>query len=488
MSSPVGQDLVKMSETTPENVHVAFVSWPSAPLTHSLVSKALSTLQETIHIASVSPHSFQRLLQWSTYDTIDHDLTHSEQHRVLSSSHIIRKALIRKHFLARCIHEYLVKHPTSILRNAVPQTWDLEISFADELDDMWADDLWELSEAIEGANAPGCPGKWWILKPGMADRGMGIRLFNSKESLQRIFEEFEENEEEVDDGVEDDEADVVDNAQGRGGDTAIVVSQLRHFVIQEYISAPLLLDPYQVPLDGRPSRPLDELEGHKFHLRVYCVASGALKVYVYNRILALFSSKPYSVPASVDDEESHLDLAPHLTNTSLQTHRGEEGVRILDELIGCHILSGVDEGNGQPSLMLTSADLTAIQDQIADTIAETFRAALQSPVHFQVCQGGPLPNAFELYGIDFLVAHAASPGIGSPFKFQLKLLEINAEPAIELTGPRLTWILEDLFNSIAKVCVSPFFHEDLQEEGWAVGETRHHLRNCLDVNVRGPNW
>ena len=49
----------------------------------------------------------------------------------------------------------------------------------------------------------------------MADRGMGIRLFHSKDSLQQIFEEFEEEEDE-------------DNPS----DTAVVTSQLRHFVIQ----------------------------------------------------------------------------------------------------------------------------------------------------------------------------------------------------------------------------------------------------------------
>ena len=53
---------------------------------------------------------------------------------------------------------------------------------------------------------------------GMADRGMGIRLFNSKEALQRVFEEFES-------GLE---GDLDDDPTS----TAVVTSQLRHFVIQ----------------------------------------------------------------------------------------------------------------------------------------------------------------------------------------------------------------------------------------------------------------
>lgn len=67
---------------------------------------------------------------------------------------------------------------------------------------------------------------------------------------------------------------------------------------------------------------------------------------------------------------------------------------------------------------------------------------------------------------------------------QVHLLEINAEPAIELTGPRLTWILEDLFIAIGKVCVEPFFSNE-RHEGWSVGDNRHHLIKCLEEEVRG---
>ena len=61
---------------------------------------------------------------------------------------------------------------------------------------------------------------------------------------------------------------------------------------------------------------------------------------MYERILALFSAVPYSPPAKQDSDGAEMDLAAHLTNTSLQTERGEAGVRLLDELVGCHILSG----------------------------------------------------------------------------------------------------------------------------------------------------
>ncbi|KAF9229469.1 tubulin-tyrosine ligase [Gyrodon lividus] len=431
------------------------VSWPNAPLTESLVRKSLADLGISNSIVPVlpSPPLPPRLIQWAAYDCIDHSLTASHSNLVLSSSYTIRKALIRKHFLARCIQSYLAKRPESSLVKTVPRTWDIDISHADELDEMWSDELWDLGNQLDADDSK----SWYILKPGMADRGMGIRLFNSKDSLYEIFQEFE--------GDSDDE-------QVEDTDTSVMTSQLRHFVIQEYLSAPLLLDPNEIPLTREVLKPARDLRGYKFHLRTYVVASSAVTVFMYERILALFSAEPYQSPTR-SDNDSGVSLTPHLTNTSLQTHRGEEGVHLFDELTGCHILSG-DEKLG--NFVLSTLGINEIKRQIADTLSETFRAALEQPVYFQ-----PSPNAFELYGIDFLVSH-------EPAGFQVKLLEINSEPAIELTGPRLTWILEDLFKAMGIVCIQPFVGGTSQGAGiatWEVGEIHHNLRKCLDVEVRG---
>lgn len=68
----------------------------------------------------------------------------------------------------------------------------------------------------------------------------------------------------------------------------------------------------------------------------------------------------------------------------------------------------------------------------------------------------------------------------------MHLLEFNAEPAIELTGARLRWVLEDMFEAIAKVCIGPFFGvAGYKWESWEVGETKEGLRKCLEVGVRG---
>lgn len=120
----------------------------------------------------------------------------------------------------------------------------------------------------------------------------------------------------------------------------------------------------------------------QFHLRVYCVASGALTVYLYPRILALFSSEEYKEPSQTSDAVESSDLRPHLTNTCLQGPAGEENVRLLHELIGRSILSG---DAFDANCLFSEEDATSIMDQISDSLSETFKAALQMPVHFQVC-------------------------------------------------------------------------------------------------------
>lgn len=191
---------------------LATVSFPSAPLTDILVRNALQKTFPEISISDRLPDEDVPLLQYCTYDKIDHEITHSRPSSVLASSYIIRKALIRKHFLHRCTSSYIMKQPDSILARAVPATWDIDIAWADELDDLFTDELWDLAEQLDKS-----PGKWFILKAGMADRGNGIRLFDSREALRAIFEAFDEP-------SSDESAD----EEGQG----IVTSQLRHFVIQ----------------------------------------------------------------------------------------------------------------------------------------------------------------------------------------------------------------------------------------------------------------
>lgn len=150
----------------------------------------------------------------------------------------------------------------------------------------------------------------------------------------------------------------------------------------------------------------------------------------------------------------------HLTNTALQkdanTHL--DSVRLLSELpLPAH---------------MSHAKLV---EQTSKLLGETFAAALGGgAAHFQ-----PVPNAFELIGADLLVREDGS----------VLLLELNAEPAVHLTGERLGWTLERMFEGTVRACVVPFFNDSGggggTEEEWKVGEERFGLVKCLDVTVRG---
>lgn len=110
------------------------------------------------------------------------------------------------------------------------------------------------------------------------------------------------------------------------------------------------------------------------------MSNGDIQLYLYNRILALFSSEAYINPNEAEYQDSlSIDLRPHLTNTSLQTEAGEANVRLLTELEGCRVLSG------DRTAIFEKSDITALISQVKDVLVDTFRAALQNPVHFQVC-------------------------------------------------------------------------------------------------------
>lgn len=96
----------------------------------------------------------------------------------------------------------------------------MEVDYAEFLDDS-LDDAYELRDEINKEE------KLWILKPSMSDKGQGIRIFKTLDQLQEIFNSFEEN----DENEEDEEG--VDEE-----DNGIILSQLRHFIVQEYKSNP----------------------------------------------------------------------------------------------------------------------------------------------------------------------------------------------------------------------------------------------------------
>lgn len=179
---------------------------------------------------------------------------------ISASSYPIRKALIRKNWLHTGVHSYSVKNPPRELPGTgpsvhtrtrtrapleyLPKTWSIDVQFADDLDELLIDELYDLEAALQqnDQTASEAERRWFILKAGMADRGMGIRMFDSLDGLRAILEDFEED--------SDDEADQEGESEGENAssalkapdgaelamatpqDTSVMLGQLRHFVIQ----------------------------------------------------------------------------------------------------------------------------------------------------------------------------------------------------------------------------------------------------------------
>ena len=358
-------------------------------------------------------------LQISTYESIDHPKLLSMQTTYFANAYTIRKAIIRKHFLANTIQHYVSKNPSCALKQHVPITLSLELDYAEFLDEALLE-AYELHESWARNEHQHTEDKdWWILKPSMSDKGHGIRLFSTESELRAIFEEWEPSaDDEAEDEARIDESELLqanvslDLNLRRSPSTTGMTSQLRHFVVQLYI-APLLFP---------------TLRSSKFHVRTYVLCVGALRVYVYKEMLALFAQAPYTAPQS----ETAIEMEAHLTNTGLQKGDTSNSVHRFWDLPE-HIPGQINRcGSWQDS---------AFEDIKAVT-RDLFEAAVAQPTNFQ-----PLPNAFEIFGIDWLVDASGNPW----------LLEVNAFPDFGQTGTHLKETINGLWTETMGLVSKEFF-------------------------------
>lgn len=377
-----------------------------------------------------------KFLQIRAYESIDFEHASTQPATSLINSYVIRKALIRKHFLSSTVDHWVAKHPESPLKQHVKPSESFEVDYAEFLDDSLVE-AFDLRASLERNEGQGGAGdddgdgepkdpkdrEWWILKPSMSDRGQGIRLFSTTEELQGIFDEWEadmpssddEDEGEEDDDEEEAGADKADEDDGRD---YITTSHLRHFVAQPYIDQPLLLP---------------ECDNRKFHIRTYVLCAGALRVHVSRSMLALFAARPYSAPwaAAPSADDAYLDA--HLTNTCVQGERADGGsVRRFWDVPG-----------------LSRARKEDVFRQVCAVTGEVFEAAARGMmVHFQ-----PLPFAFEVFGLDYLVDAAG----------RAWLLEVNAFPDFKQTGEGLRGVVAEFWEGVVRRAVGPFVGLDAGE-------------------------
>lgn len=452
------------------------------PLIVAALKKRLPpSTYELITTITQLPSPSSRLLQFVQYESIDFDHLMEHSSTSLANAYVIRKALIRKHYLSTTIANWITKYPESVLKKHVKPSVEFEVDYTEFLDDALVEawelkESWARNEALEADDEGAKKREWWILKPGMSERGQGIRIFSSEEELTNIFEEWDPESDEEEDEDEDARSDGAEESRDeKAGEekeegNGIITSQLRHFIAQPYIHPPLLLSP--------PNSPSETAEGlRKFHIRTYVLTTGALQVYVYRHMLALFAARSYIPPwdqgLEADRDEA---MKAHLTNTCLQDSGDREGSVGLFWGLPNNIPAQPDSKItiSTPSADGASWKQTAF-DQICKITGETFEAAARGmSIHFQ-----PLPNAFEIFGLDFMV------GIEPDGELRTYLLEVNAFPDFRQTGDELKGLVEGLLEGVVDVGIVPFFElsVDGSTDGKQDGKVEKDMVKVLDIDL-----
>ena len=306
---------------------------------------------------------------WGEYERIDWNRVGLGE--VVANCYCIRKGLIRKAQLAYTMRKWSAKHPTSEIARCVPETHVFELYDIEYFDEVLIADVPELRNIQPGKDV-------WILKPNITNQALGVRVFNDLETLRGILSSEE-------------------------------AWNLREWIAQRYVSRPLLVG------------------GKKFHVRVYALAVGAMEVYVYDDMLALFAAEKY------DSSLGNLENArSHLTNTCRVGMKEAAGieessiVKLLDELPGAE-RAAIEEAKAKIKLL----------------VGQCFEA-VSSELSFM-----PMPNCFELFGFDFLIDE----------DWHCWLLEANAEPDFVQTGQRLQSVIGEMIQEVYHKAVVPLVGE-----------------------------
>ncbi|KAI9253765.1 tubulin-tyrosine ligase family-domain-containing protein [Phascolomyces articulosus] len=371
------------------------------PYTHNAVIKALQQSQlewdivqditEENSEADLISESTPIALQWLEYELINWSLLAAKEETTMANAYCIRKGLIRKAQFSYNVSKYLSKNPSSILKHAIPETWQFELDHIDYIDEA-LNEVFEVERDLkenEESELEDDKKHVFIIKPSMANKAAGIHVFDSLNQLCAIFEEPESDteDEEEDDDQED-------------------LTQVREWVIQRYISNPLLVN------------------NRKFHVRAYVLAVSNIQVYLYRDMLALFALRPY-------DLNNLEDSLAHISNTCIQTDQEDfdedQSVRLFWEL---------------NKFGIQDQDLEHMFDQMRAILADVFDACTSEMTTFQA-----IPNSFELFGVDFIM----------DADNKVYFLEANAFPDFKQTGSKLQHVVQELFDATVQTAIEPFF-------------------------------
>ena len=184
-------------------------------------------------------------------------------------------------------------------------------------------------------------------------------------------------------------------------------------------------------------------------------------------MLALFAARPYIPPLEALQEEDGLKSC--LTNTCLQDSNEREGsVSLFWDLPDVLPSSSTPVPTSTTHKIDSTRWKQHVFSQICQITGETFEAAARSmSIHFQ-----PLPNAFELFGLDFMIGVENETG-----QLRTWLLEVNAFPDFRQTGVELRGVVEGLFEGVVDVAVGSFFGLG------AEGGVENGMTEVLDIDL-----
>ncbi|XP_063414093.1 tubulin polyglutamylase TTLL7-like isoform X3 [Mytilus trossulus] len=200
-------------------------------------------------------------------------------------------------------------------------------------------------------------------------------------------------------------------AQGHGIQlfkNAEKIPATEHFIVQEYIEKPFLLD------------------GYKFDLRIYVLITSCdpLRVFLFNDGLVRMSTEKYQNPA--ESNINHMYM--HLTNYSVNKHNEyyEKG-------------ESVDSGSKRSIAFLNEylrnkdRDVALMWRNISDMIVKTLLVSMPHLLHaYRMCRpcapSGSDSVCFEVLGFDVLLDRNLKPW----------LLEINRSPSFG-TDEKIDW-------------------------------------------------
>ena len=338
---------------------------------------------------------------------------------------MMRKGLCRKAALAEYAGAAVARQPAALraLARALPPTVVVDVMAAfhgggggggSTRPGGRAEALaWALADA-EAAIAAAPAGARWILKPSLANKAAGIAIV---------------------DGAAAAAAHVCDPAlRGVGV-----------WVLQRYVARPLTL------------------RGRKFHLRVYVLADGDLRVHVFRQALALSAAAAYDAAA----DPAAADARAHITNPCAGAAHAD-----FDEAAVVACLSDLPAelaARSGGSAAAGRAQAAAIYARICAVVAELFAALRTQPASY-----APLANAFEIYGADFLVedgdestrdadgrggsgGDAGDDDAAVAAGLHVRLLEFNPTPDIAQSGTRLEHVIAAMLEGVLRIAVDARF-------------------------------